>query len=414
MRSFKLYLAALILLSVSVYSQQVTKVLVSGLGGSHDEGVKNSFLAGYASYDNTSFSGSVDLYYDASVNAQSSLEYASANGYTVIVRSTTGLSSVITEAKNYPDIQVFMPAGSNTFKKVYYGSVDDSPIVITGAGDTENTTGYSIEFFSIDPLSESMTSSYANGYIAGQVCYIANRLNISVSDARQLSRETGSNGGTYDTYDGYGNVVIENAVVALPVELNSFYYNLVAEGVELKWETATEVNNYGFEIERKVNDGADWENLGFVQGNGTVNTPQYYSFLDSDIPEVDTVSYRLKQIDLDGSYRYSKIVKIAVNSSTAVTGINDMDVPDKFSLSQNYPNPFNPTTNIEFSIANSENVILKVYDILGGEVATLVNGVHSSGKYSVEFNASKLVSGIYIYSLKAGNYSAVKKMMLVK
>ena len=222
-------------------------------------------------------------------------------------------------------------------------------------------------------------------------------------------------------YDG-GNIdlAFDQVVMdaSLPVEIVSFTADQLENIVMLKWSTAAEVNNYGFEVERrylinKSNDGwSAWSTLGFVEGSGTTNSPHEYSYIDIALPDEDEVSYRLKQIDSDGGYEYSRTATVII---FAITGTEDeADLPTEFSLSQNYPNPFNPTTSIMYSILNTENVTLKVYDMLGLEMMTLVNETKSPGNYEVEFNASGLASGIYIYRLTAGDYKSIKKMVLLK
>lgn len=185
----------------------------------------------------------------------------------------------------------------------------------------------------------------------------------------------------------------------LPVELTSFNANVLENKINLSWQTATEVNNYGFEIERMKNN--IWEKIGFVEGHGNSNSPKDYTFTDQ-AKENGKYSYRLKQIDFDGKFEYSDIVEVDFKA------IND------FVLEQNYPNPFNPATSISYSIPQNEFVTLKVYDVIGNEVATLVNTLQESGKHDVTFNASNLSSGIYFYKLTAGNSIQIKKMMLVK
>ena len=191
----------------------------------------------------------------------------------------------------------------------------------------------------------------------------------------------------------------------LPVELTNFEANNSGNYVELKWTTATEINNKGFEIERKT--GSGWEIIGFVNGKGTTTLQNIYSFKDNlkDMSGMVHVSYRLKQVDYDGTFKYSKEVKVQVNSS-----------PVEYSLMQNYPNPFNPSTTIKFSVKENTHVLLKVYDILGREVSTLINEEKPAGTYSVNFNAAaaELSSGTYFYRLSAGNMVLTKKMLLLK
>jgi len=187
----------------------------------------------------------------------------------------------------------------------------------------------------------------------------------------------------------------------LPVELVSFSANVFESSVKLNWQTATEINNYGFEIERKM-DEQDWANIGFVNGHGNSNSPKQYSFTDNTVT-TGRYSYRLKQIDTDGSFEYSDVVEVTAGS-----------IPSDYALQQNYPNPFNPSTTIKYQIPENGVVTLKVYDVLGKEVATLVNSERQAGSYTENFNALNLSSGIYLYTIKVNNYVAVKKMMLLK
>ncbi|WP_348342550.1 T9SS type A sorting domain-containing protein [Ignavibacterium sp.] len=198
----------------------------------------------------------------------------------------------------------------------------------------------------------------------------------------------------------------------IPVELTSFTAISVGNNVELNWSTATETNNRGFEIQRSViPSGArnlSWETAGFVDGKGTTTEPQNYAFVDKNLTS-GKYAYRLKQIDFDGTFEYLP---------TGQAGSNQVEVeiltPDKFTLEQNYPNPFNPTTVISWQSPVSSWQTLKVYDVLGNEVVTLVNEYREAGSYKVEFDASELPSGVYYYKLSVGNFSDVKKMMLIK
>lgn len=188
----------------------------------------------------------------------------------------------------------------------------------------------------------------------------------------------------------------------IPVELASFNAFIENSKVVLNWITSTERNNYGFEIQRKIlGTNSNWENIGFVAGNGTTSEKSFYSFIDNE-PINGSILYRLKQIDFDGSYKIFPSVSVDVN------------IPTKFSLEQNFPNPFNPTTEIQYSLKSKEFVQLKVFDILGNEIQTLVNEYQDAGYYKISFDASRLSSAIYFYSLIAGNFVDVKKMVLMK
>ncbi len=195
--------------------------------------------------------------------------------------------------------------------------------------------------------------------------------------------------------------VIDN----IPVELTSFSANMNKNNVMLSWITATELNNNGFEIQRSFNSEnqkAVWNKIGFIQGNGSSTESHAYSFTDENIVKPGHYSYRLKQIDFDGKYAYSPVAEIDVNK------------PTRYYLSQNYPNPFNPTTTIEFSTPERSHVSLKIYDVLGNEVASLVDGWMESTNHKVIFNAANLASGIYYYTLTTGNFTSTKKLILLK
>jgi len=187
--------------------------------------------------------------------------------------------------------------------------------------------------------------------------------------------------------------------ISLPVELTSFTAQTTSEGVRLSWTTASELNNSGFEVQRSTNQ-TNWATLGFVRGAGTTTEAQSYSFVDASAS--GRVFYRLKQVDFDGQFEYSNIIEV------------NAGVPKTFALEQNYPNPFNPSTAISYQLPVASNVSLKVFDMLGKEVATLVNARQEAGAYTVNFNANNLSSGVYFYRLQAGNFVQTRKMMLVK
>ncbi len=206
--------------------------------------------------------------------------------------------------------------------------------------------------------------------------------------------------------------------MALPVELTSFTAEIAEKSIELKWKTATETNNYGFEIERtttteQANDAStpspkngsvaqhDWVRIGFIEGNGTTNAPKSYLFTDNSVS--GKTLYRLKQIDRDGKFEYSQTVEVTV-----------VTAPKEFALEQNYPNPFNPTTAIGYQLSANSFTTLKVYDAIGREVATLVNEVKEAGYYSAQFDGAKLSSGIYFARLSSSGKTQMKKLLLLK
>lgn len=214
----------------------------------------------------------------------------------------------------------------------------------------------------------------------------------------------------YFLHQGKGWTVGENGTIVMydnpnvPVELSSFSAFVSGNDVTLNWSTASEVNNRGFEIERKT--GSDWAVIGFVEGMGTTTEIINYTFSDKGLT-AGVYNYRIKQMDFDGSFEY-----YLLNGEVSV------DVPLEFALNQNYPNPFNPTTKIEFVIPESSNITLKVYDVIGNEVVTLVNDFRTAGKHSIDFNSASVSggvsSGIYYYKLDTGSFVQTRKMILLK
>ncbi len=190
-------------------------------------------------------------------------------------------------------------------------------------------------------------------------------------------------------------------VQALPVELTSFNVTSNENSVNLNWETATETNNNGFEIERmSATDVNYWENVGFVKGAGNSTEINRYDFTDM-LTVPGKYYYRLKQLDFDGSFEYSQEVMV------------NFLKPVNYKLNQNYPNPFNPTTKIAFQLPEDSKVAIRIYNVLGQLVSTLLDENLSAGSYEKEFNASNLQSGVYFYRLETDNFTDVKKMVLL-
>ena len=191
----------------------------------------------------------------------------------------------------------------------------------------------------------------------------------------------------------------------VPVELTSFTASLSNNKVNLNWNTATEINNRGFEIERSLYK-TKWKKIGFTAGAGTTTESKQYSFLD-DLSDISSskLYYRLRQIDFDGTFEYSEIIEVLI-------------APSNFSLSQNYPNPFNPSTIISWHSPINSWQTLKVYDVLGNFVTTLVDEYKNAGRYEIEFQSSvsnlQLASGIYYYQLRVQGFVETKKMILIK
>lgn len=182
----------------------------------------------------------------------------------------------------------------------------------------------------------------------------------------------------------------------IPVELIGFTANVISNNVSLTWATATETSNHGFEVYR------DGSKIAFVEGNGTTTEAKSYSYSDNNVAN-GTYVYELRQIDFNGTVNNSASAEVVVNYT-----------PEGYALFTNYPNPFNPSTTISYQIPVSGYVTLKIFDVIGNEVATLVNEVQGAGMHTFSFDASTLTSGVYFYTIKSGTFSATKKLVLMK
>jgi predicted outer membrane repeat protein len=251
-------------------------------------------------------------------------------------------------------------------------------------------------------------------YMVGSIFF--GQFVVSNTAATAFTDNSGLTEGTSYIYDVYAfngagaatnyrqSSPLTGTLTALPVELTAFTATQEGNRVILHWSTASEVNNAGFEVQRRAvekNDAQkEWQILGFVRGKGTTNEAQSYMFLDRTA--TGKVQYRLKQLDFDGTAEYSPTIEV------------DAGMPRAFELWQNYPNPFNPMTIISYQLPVASQVSLKVFDVLGREVATLVERQQEAGRYQVPFNAANMTSGVYFYTLRAGNFLQTRKMLLVK
>lgn len=230
--------------------------------------------------------------------------------------------------------------------------------------------------------------------------------NVSITSSGSAD-PAGLNIFSLEQHSSGANFIIDGIRIAttwanapLPVELTSFTANVTKYNLLLNWETATETMNHGFEVERSL-DKSNWEKVGFVNGNGNSNSPKQYSFEDR-ISEAGNLFYRLKQIDTDGTAEYSEPIEVLVA------------MPTKVELHQNYPNPFNPVTNISYSIPERTSVLLRVFDISGQLVQTLVHGFQEAGVHTASFNGEALPSGMYFLNLRTPSGMETRKIQLIK
>jgi len=204
-----------------------------------------------------------------------------------------------------------------------------------------------------------------------------------------------------DSFTPWDVHIYKIAKKGLSVELMKFEGHVIEEGVELTWTTASEHNNYGFEVERSPKNSTDFKKIGFIHGSGTTSKRNQYRFVDKNVIK-GNYFYQLKQIDNDGSYEFVGKIEISFG------------LPNRFQLYQNYPNPFNPVTMISYNIPKASHVKLKIYDINSKEVYQLIDEFQNIGSYSIIWNASSFPSGTYFYNLKSGNFNETKRMLLVK
>lgn len=308
--------------------------------------------------------------------------------------------------------------GTATLYSIFFTEPTTGFISASGGRIYKTTDGFNFSEIT-NPLSGTIYVvrfvSTQKGWVAGslgEVFYTEDggstwtEANISLSSTVTI-RDIQINGNDLWMVGTEGYIIKGFSDPSIPVELTSFTAFVNDKQVQLKWITATELNNSGFSVERKI-EGNDWKKIGFVSGNGTTTENHFYSYTD-DLTSVFTnngkILYRLKQIDFDGSFEYSNTLEVVLLT------------PDKFTLEQNYPNPFNPSTIITFHLAKASNVELKVYDIIGNEIATLVNEYRPAGVYKVPFsidNNDGLSSGIYFYKITAGDFVQTRKMILIK
>ena len=307
---------------------------------------------------------------------------------------------------------------SNSLYYVFQNA-DSDKITITTVNnsnvDLNSIDAYQVSETSTDTLVvegwNGSTKMYSKSF---SDIYSWKTLNLGYSNINKITIKLSPSGSNELTDYNFDNFSFN--ATALPVELTTFTASAEENGITLQWKTATETNNYGFDIERStistnsnvipngVDGGIDeWNKIGFVNGAGNSNSTKSYTFTDTSAVNGKKYKYRLKQIDYNGSYIYSNTVVAAAKLK-----------PSNYTLSQNYPNPFNPSTKIDYRIPEAGHVVLKVYDILGNEVATLVDGNKLAGSYSVSFNASNLASGIYVYVLRTNKFTASHKMILMK
>jgi hypothetical protein len=353
-------------------------------------------------------SGMTGAYVTSLAVSGTNLFAATLSGVYLSPNNGTGWAQVNSGLTN-TNVYTIAVSGANIFV-----GTDDGVFQSTNNGSSWAAVNHGLASFDVNCLLVSGTSLLAGMFNGG--------VNISSDNGANWSAVTGNLTNTFvnalavnglNLYIGTSSVSILNNVVSgggtLPVEIVSFTAAAKRNTVDLAWNTATEIDNYGFEVQRLLaatekaqsSAGAVWEKVGFVEGHGTTNAPQSYKFVDNSAS--GKVSYRLKQIERDGKFVFSNQVEANVSA------------PLVYAMVQNYPNPFNPSTTISFTVPANGRVTLKVYNIVGQEVAMLFDGLAEAGKYNqVQFNASGLASGTYFSRLDYDGKIQVKKMQLLK
>ena len=339
--------------------------------------------------------------YTLTLGSTASLAGEKTDSYLVGKLITT--KTVGTSASTMGNIGLSIAAGTPTVDNVTVTRI--SGVAPTGTGDKANR---SWAITSTSSASRDLTFSWVsnddgNVDLTNAIVFLSTNSGTSwtsVSGALDVSssRSITASGQTLSTSSSL--FTIGDAATPLPVELTSFTSSVNANVVTLNWATATEKNNYGFDVERLAT-GQSWVKIGFVQGAGISNAVKQYSFVDKNLA-AGSYSYRLKQIDNDGTFKYLPAIEVSVGAQ-----------PVSFSIG-NYPNPFNPSTIIRYSLPSNAFVNISIYNMLGQKVVTLVNQNMEQGVHEVSFNASSLATGAYIYRIEAGSYSATKKMLLLK
>lgn len=378
-----------------VGSCQVNKNKIHGNFGytGTDALISNNFVAGNTDVWNT-FNFNISLIYNTLVGG-------TLNRATLLIPPTDHivmLNNIIINPSGGLALRSYTDSAfeSSDYNNFYNGGI--SPLI-----NSDDTLYNSVtEYYNATGFDEH-SNSFAVNFVSHVDFHLAGN---SIGDQRLIGIPTNL---VTDDIDGhmrnplYPYKGADEADVPLPVEFSSFTSTSAANSVDLIWTTNSEINNGGFDIERKWAQNKEWEKVGFVNGNGTTNSPNSYEFKDRNLLP-GNYNYRLKQIDLNGNFEYHNL------SDEVIIG-----TPKNFQLDQNYPNPFNPTTRISFELPEEGRTSLVIYDMLGKEVIKLVNNENkSAGRYTVEFNGSNLSSGVYFYRLESNKFEQTMRMVLIK
>jgi hypothetical protein len=327
-----------------------------------------------------------------------SLQYATATGtnYEVIslINTINAESYYLVKLASSGDIGIDLPITPDLTYNLNLNSVAGKIAIVNNKVSISGLSDVDV----IDFLGYGGSPSEYEG--TGKATYPTNFTKSLCRKDNSGNSTYGSNGSGWDSNDNNSDFFQNASPSPLPVELSYFSANVEGAKVNLTWSTATEVNNYGFNIERRIQN-EEWKKIGFVPGSGNSNSPKSYTFLDLPLGGI-YFKYRLKQIDFDGTYEYSNEVDVTLNR------INN------FTLEQNYPNPFNPTTTIRFSLPIESFVTFKVFNLLGEQVSEVIRQSLKKGFHEIKFDGSNLASGVYFYHLNAGDFNATRKFIVAR
>ncbi len=334
-----------------------------------------------------SAAANVVSYVDTSVVEFTTYTYRMRAFNQFITSAYSNVSAVTTALFSVPAptnlLAILSPADSHNVKLTW---VDNSPNEVGFAVERKTGDSLSLAPFTSIALLLANTTSYEDTSVADTTKYTYRIYAFKI--------------GVVSNYSNLAQVI-----TPVPVELTAFTANVVNGLVQLDWETATEINNAGFTVQRSK-DNNKFIDLAFIKGKGTITTQSAYSYSDKSALS-GKYSYRLKQVDFDGSVTLTKSVSV------------DLGLPKDYALEQNYPNPFNPSTTIRFALPINADVTINLYNTLGQEVATIFNADLEAGIHETVFNASNLSSGVYFYMLKVqgangSNFTSTKRMILMK
>ncbi|HTY09529.1 MAG TPA: T9SS type A sorting domain-containing protein [Bacteroidota bacterium] len=327
--------------------------------------------------------------------------FAASYGEGVILSTDNGTTWTPATTGLFASVNCLAVLGSNLF------AATDSGVFLStnnGANWQPADSGLTLLFLPMNSLAVSGTDIYVSSYLV----YKSTDNGTSWVDSSDgLPESSPVNAlavqGSFLYAGMTGGLYQHDLPVDLPVELAAFSASYTGSTIELQWKTATEINNAGFDIQRRSAGTQQWTKVGSVSGAGTSNVPHSYSFKDN-VGTAGTYSYRLKQTDHNGAFSYSREIEVSIGGA-----------PRVFGMSQNYPNPFNPSTNIQFTVPADGRATLNVYNAIGQLVATLFDGIAKAGQYNqATFDGSRFASGIYFSRLESNGRTELKKMLLLK